>query len=243
MNKIRNALKSNLADILKSHSVHNQNSVSITALTKPGNVKCMAVLRTKGGSGEKHLVKKLIDELINDDHKIILCFKNAIESDDYYLTQFLPEGVSKLINLNEIGETIKSSTINLDWRFNDNLAKLFKTLGNLPANYTVIFTTGTGSAGELYDWTIKLSSLCETVFLSVNSDVENSVMPAKRLCKLDNIDKDKLRVCWWHNKDKSKPQHLLGVFKPNIFSTASTEQLNKMLVQQEISLLDFCNLC
>jgi hypothetical protein len=150
-------------------------------LVLPCKISLYGIVRTKGASGEKHLVKKLVNELISANKKVFICLENFIESNDYYVKHYLDTPVNQLISINEL-MGVEGGVINLNWRNDEMIENLFSIIDD-SYDIAVVFACGTSSAGPMFDRVKQLSRFCEKIYVSVNGEVDNSTEPAQRLAK------------------------------------------------------------
>jgi hypothetical protein len=212
--KKKRGLRAGLSQLLKVDGNDDLSISESVKLTPPENAVFYGVIRTKGGSGEVHTVKKLIDELLSKNKKVIVCYENKIEDveSDYTLNYF-QSPVNKLIELCDINNE-QGGVINLNWRNNSELSKLFQTIANLDDEYSIIMTTGTCSGTNLTKKISQISLFCNRIFITVDSLVDNSITPARNLCFSDELELHKIYFCWWHKVFLTeKTEHLFGIFK------------------------------
>ena len=161
---------------------------------------CYAVLRSKGGSGETHTVKKLIDDLVDaDEQNIIVCFLHEIAENNYFSIYFPDECNFFLGSVFTISDSV-SGLVNCKWTQQGELNKLISILNKLDENYSVIFTCGTSSGGTLTELISAILELTNKVFISVNSDVVNSINPVRDLAKADLLSLEKVCAAWWYSE-------------------------------------------
>lgn len=230
LDKKKRGLTCGLSQLLSADISEDSLSTERVNLTPPSNAEFYGVIRTKGGSGEVHTVKKLIDELISTNKKIIVCYETQFTNDENAFTlNYFQYPVNKLINLCDIGDE-KGGVINLNWRINSELSNLFSTVANLEGEYAIIMTTGTSSGGNLIERVGQISPFCNRVFITVDSLVDNSVAPGIRLCFSQKIELQKIYFCWWHKIQlDDKTEHLFGLFRSKELTTIAPSELNTKL--------------
>ena len=183
---------------------------------------CYAVLRSKGGSGEVHTVKKLVDELITAGNNVLVCYEQHIE-DDHLVTQYFTSPCNKVITMDQVAKN-KNGIINCNWTNTSCMSELSAALDNTERDYSIIFTCGTSSAGRLQSRINSISEFCNKIFISVNADVENSIEPCRRLLLNDELDLKKINLSWWYRHDFST--HLLANISIFDLEKLSVNELN-----------------
>lgn len=194
------------------HSEINSEVQRLNVLSIPKNITCYAVIRTKGGSGERHLINKLIDELPKNK-KIFICYENELEMKPNFVSKFFSKPIEKIISLSqaEIRESL-GGIINLNWRSQSEIEKLLKAINEQTEDCICIFSAGTSSGNPILDRINSISSLCERIFISVDSLTEDSVNPAKELCHIKNIDWNKVKFgCWKKSYINEATEHILTI--------------------------------
>jgi hypothetical protein len=181
---------------------------------------CYAVLRSKGGSGEVHTTKKLVDELISGGKNVLVCYEHHIE-DDHLITQYFSSPCNKVISMGQVAKN-KSGILNCNWTNISSLSELSTALNNSESDYSIVFTCGTSSAGRLQARINSISAFCKKIFISVNSDVENSIEPCRRLLLNYELDLNKINLSWWYWHD----------FSTHLLANISIFELNKLSVNE-----------
>ena len=125
-----------LYTLLKSSNTESQ---GVNNLNIPNNVTCYAVIRSKGGSGERHLINKLID-VLPKNNKIFICYENELEMTPNFVSKFFSKPVDKIISLTqeEISES-GGGIINLNWRSQSEINKLLKAINKQTDDCIFIF--------------------------------------------------------------------------------------------------------
>lgn len=178
------------------------------------NTDVFAVLRSKGGSGEKHSVREVSKELLNTYHRVITIVRE--EDDPYY--QFLTSDFhlftpySKQTSIENSLSTLLSnkdnmSYINCNWTNLNLLNEILLSVDKLSCADTktaILLTIGTAS-GSAYSLTKQLKLLtpyCKKLYISVDSNVENSFDAAKIAVKNRKEFKGKTKLfCWLSYKN------------------------------------------
>jgi hypothetical protein len=203
------------------------NESSIGNITFPNvEAEFYAAIRSKGGSGEKHLVKQLATELIASNKKVIICYENPILDNDIHLTHFFPEDLTNLLTMKKLDG---SGVLNLNWRDEIQLKKLFLALEGID-DLALILTVGTDSAAALYKRVERALGICKKVFISVDSSCDNSIEPAKNICSLYK-ESHKIYACCWYatiNSSSGKSEYKLKSFKANQFTDYSNDKLSQL---------------
>lgn len=198
-----------LYTLLKSSNTKSQ---GLNNLNIPNNVTCYAVIRSKGGSGERHLINKLID-VLPKSNKIFICYENELEMTPNFVSKFFSKPVDKIISLTpeEISES-GGGIINLNWRSQSEINKLLKAINKQTDDCIFIFSAGTSSGIPILDRINSISSLCKNIFISVNSLCETSLNTAKNWSQIENIDWEKIRFgCWKKTYTNETTQHMLTI--------------------------------
>lgn len=195
--------------------------------------KCYAVLRSKGGSGESHSTKKLVEDLKAEGKNIIVCFQD----DQHISYQAKCLSIKHLSSYDSISVE-SNGLIKCDWTIFDHLNELILALNNSPNNFAIIFTCGTSSGGKFSERINPIAYLCESIFISVNSNVENSVNPAKDLYGDPEPFLDSVKVSWWHEPTRKVFQ--MGIFELRDLHHYSVDELNEQtMALDSFSLLNF----
>ena len=191
-------------------------------LNIPNNVTCYAVIRSKGGSGERHLINKLIDKLPKNS-KIFICYENKLEMEPNFVSKFFSKPIEKIISQDEISESV-GGIINLNWRSQSEINKLLTVINKQTDDCIFIFAPGTSSGTTILDRINCISSLCKNIFVSVDCLSENSLNTAKNLSQIENIEWDKIRFgCWKKTNSNETTQHMLTILnKEEIKSLSAT---------------------
>jgi len=163
--------------------------------------KCFGVLRTKGGSGEQHTVKKLVEDLLSQNKNVLVCFENPIDQDHYY-TQYFPEDTNIFLKTHVLIKAGATGLFNCNWTNQYDFTELIKALNDAPCDYSVIFTCGTSSGGALAERVSAVIEDCESIFVSVNSSDVNSIEPAKKLASINELNLGKINVAWWYEPNR-----------------------------------------
>ena len=142
--------------------------------------KCYAVLRSKGGSGEMHAVKKLAEDLLSENKNILVCYETPINSDHFY-TKFLPDGSNTFLETNVLICAGATGIFNCNWTKQGELVELINALNDSEHDYSVIFTCGTSGGGALVERLNAVIDYSEVIFVSVNSSDKNSIEPTRNL--------------------------------------------------------------
>ena len=130
--------------------------------------KVIGVLRSKGGSGEHHSAVLVARNLAG---KTLICAKN-----NGYFSYFANE-----ISLNEITQNHQNKLLFViaDWFEAYDLFKL-SNIDNL------ILSVGTNTAGNVLDNINEVSSICESIYISVNDNVQSSIERAIAVARQAN---------------------------------------------------------
>ncbi|MCP4989097.1 MAG: hypothetical protein GY928_24470 [Colwellia sp.] len=200
---------------------------------KLANTDVFAVLRSKGGSGEKHSVKEISKELIKTHHKVIAIVKE--EDDPFYsfftpnCTKLTPElelSIIDAILCKVINNEDDNTIININWEdlnlLNRVLLSIDKNSGDNKKT-AVILTVGTasGSAHSLSKQFSLLNTYCDKLYISVNLDVEESFETASITIKANPELHDKIKlICWasyrvWLNLRGNKFLNIILLLKQN----------------------------
>lgn len=234
--KQRRQLKNSLATLLSKKADTDNELISLNE-----RHKCYAVLRTKGGSGEMHTVRKLVDELLaNKQENILICYLYEIDEAHYY-TKYFDESCSTFLPSYHFIASGVSGLVNCNWTSKAALNKLIKALNRSDTDFSVIFTCGTSSASiaEIRKRFFAISNLCERVFISVNANAENSVLAARNLADWDETEFNNVSIAWWYSLVQGS--HKLAHWKLfDIGITEDREVNNTALKPSEISLLERC---
>jgi len=127
------------------------------------------------------------------------------------VSEFFSKPIQKVISQDDIGN-IDGGIINLNWRSPSVLKEFLKLIGNLTQECILIFSTGTSSGTPIKDRINSILGLCEHVFISVDSLTEDSINPAKNLCKTQSIDWKKIKFgCWKKTHSKDATIHMLAI--------------------------------
>jgi len=223
----RRSLDNSLIDLLPDRVQGKKVEIELAPI--PPFTKFYGVLRSKGGSGEMHLLRKLANELLVQNKKVFVCYKTYFEMEEFVGFEKrinLPSPLNRLIEINDLTSS-EGAAINLDWTKVERVNQLFAAIKDVE-NCAVIFTVGTASGSPIGKRATQLSRFCEKVFVSVDSHVENSFLPARWLLSIENIDLSKFDFCWWH---KINSRHLLRIFSAEELGRHSTEQLIKKILQ------------
>jgi hypothetical protein len=197
---------------------------------------CYAIIRSKGGSGEMHSTKKLIEDLEAQNRNVLVCYQNDID-ENHYFTKYFPPSCSKFFSSLKYLSIGRGGLLNLDWTKPQNLNQLICELNKSPNDYSIIFTCGTSSGGKFIERIGPISSVCKKIFISVNSAVAASIEPAKQLCDNLEICTKNISISWWYSP--SVGVHQLTIFDLYELSQYSTQYFNeKSLVLNDISMLD-----
>lgn len=209
MPKLRCGINTNLATELHS-KVRDSSLVDINKIRVPSNVMSYAVIRSKGGSGERHLINSLI-ELLPKDKKIFICYENAIAATPEIVTKYFSPPIEEVIHLEQLNE-VKGGIINLKWRITNQLQQVFDAIGKINQDCIIIFSPGTSSAGELLNRVHSISYLCEHTFISVDTLSEESLESALKLCNIKKLEWESISFgCWTMYKEFDKYEHDLTI--------------------------------
>ncbi|MDK1287429.1 hypothetical protein [Pseudoalteromonas umbrosa] len=147
-------------------------------------VTCFAALRTKGGSGERHLVKRLFDIEKEKDQEILVV---RVVCDNVFEYNELPLG--NHIEFSDIQHGVTEGHLVWDWTDITKLNLLLKLVSeNATKKTTIIFTHGTNSGGRIFKWLPILEPHCQQVILSINTEVKQCNDVAEKIFTL--ITKD-----------------------------------------------------
>ena len=247
----KRGLRRSLDSLLKDSE--KENMTTQTALRLSTRHECFAIVRSKGGSGEMHTAKKLIEDLQKQGKKVLVCYENEINKDHYY-TKYFPEGCNSFLKSTLLLSVCKTGLINCDWKNKDELNVLIDALNDSPQKYSVVFVCGTSSGEKFEERLLPIIKMCKTIFITVNSSVKNSIEPAVNLNNSQSLDLSKIKVTWWFepktifsrflelwNDLLKKPfsdKHLMALVAIHELTDLSTKQLNKKAVSLEkISLI------
>jgi hypothetical protein len=226
--KKSNESSENLVEISVQESNSHEKSISSTVLRKI-EAELYAVIRSKGGSGEKHLVKKLAKELLASNKKVIICYQIPMPADDLHLTHFLPVGINNLIKLKDIQNDPISGVLNLDWGNEKQLAELLLTIAGFD-NLAIIFTIGTFSGAGLFKRVESVEPICKKIFISITSSCDYSIERARNLC-LSQYENNKIHACCWYRSTNTllnKYEYKLKSFNSSEFADYSNEEVSNM---------------
>jgi len=216
----------------KEQTEQKLNSIEVSDLVPNNNVSFYAVIRSKGGSGERHLINKLVNELPHK--KIFLCYETSLTVFGDNLDSFYSKPINKIIELNDIKES-SGGIINLNWRVRSELQRLFSKINEIDKECIVIFSTGTSSGSEIADRVSSISHLCKKVFVSVNSLVENSFKPAKNLCFNNDIDLQKVSFgCWKKESRNNRFEHLFSCVGVEEMKISSFEDMQQKVIDADV---------
>jgi hypothetical protein len=164
----------------------------------------LGVLRTKGGSGESHTVGVMIEVLANLGCKTLVVSQWPDRSIESYAGEVWVPGVT--------GEGMSACYIS---RWDDFLTSDAENF--LESDFdAIIFTEGT-SAGVDPGIVLDLSDIASLVFMSVNSDVYDSIIPMKHISEsLLNLNPTLIEkvfsFCWFEEwQGASKKKHFFRV--------------------------------
>jgi hypothetical protein len=208
------------------------NSIEVSGLVPNKNVSFYAVIRSKGGSGERHLINKLVNELPHK--KIFLCYETSLTIFGDNLDCFYSKPINKLLELNDINES-SGGIINLNWRVRSELQRLLSKINEIDKECIVIFSTGTSSGAVIADRVSYISHLCKRVFISVDSLVEDSVKPAKNLCFNNDIDLQKVSFgCWKKELRNNRFEHLFSCICVEEMKISSFEDIQQKVIDSDV---------
>ncbi|MEJ2893206.1 hypothetical protein WDB89_11650 [Pseudoalteromonas sp. B5MOD-1] len=209
---------------LKGSLLSGSNNSPAIELTVPQNVQLLAVVRTKGGSGEKHLVKALSQALLDKHKRVFICLETYIKSNDLLLTYNYSNPLNKLIDIEKIPES-QGGFLNLNWRFDNNLEKLFSILKH-EKNVSIIFTCNTSGAGEMESRIKQLERFCDQIYMSVCIDTHESITPAKGFCENPTVDQSKITFgCWLDKSTDEKKLYHLALVSSKEFRTSDLSKI------------------
>ena len=204
--------------------------------TIPSNISFYGVVRSRGSTGERHIVRKLSEELLKQKKIVFVCYQ-CISEDE----RDLPVPIRGLIDIN-ILKGSQGGAVNLDWLNNKEVNKLFLAIKEIK-DCAVIFTIGTDSGMKFKERTEQLIQLCKRVYITANDD-DKSVVPAKGLLNHTTIDFSNVEFCWWHRiQSCGEPDsYVFGKFSAETMRKKSKKNLNLMAkknsaLQKECSLL------
>lgn len=247
----KRGLRRSLDSLLKDSE--KEKMTTQTTLSLSSRHECFAVIRSKGGSGEMHTTRKLIEDLMRENKNVLVCYENEITSDHYY-TRYFPQGCNTFLKSTLLLSVCKTGLINCDWKNRDELNVLIDALNESPQKYSVIFVCGTSSGGKFEERLSPIISMCRTIFISVNSNVKNSIEPAVNLNNNRNLDLSKVKISWWFETKISFPrlrkfwnillgkpaqeQYMMTLVHLHELTKLSTDKLNKKAIPlKNISLI------
>lgn len=211
----RRGINRGLEELLASQS----SSKDVVTDTRPiqTNIFCIAVIRTKGGSGEKHVVKNE-KKAFNDQGRNVLIVK--LNSDITVENEGHHKVYGCELTLQQVKDGCSNGQLVLDWTNQDKLNELFEAITS--SETICIFTVGTDSGGKLWKRISSIKRYCSKIILSVNLEVMNSIQPAIRVIReylpLNPDIENKLVIGAF---DKSKK---LNRFTPEMFINDMTTQ-------------------
>ncbi|MEZ8295125.1 hypothetical protein AB4277_01845 [Vibrio splendidus] len=128
-------------------------------------LKVYAVLRTKGGSGERHTVRTLQQQLIQrGEHPLVVRVFQV--HDNEYGIDF--NSLAQLENTDELTGT-------LIWNWSERHSNYQLAEALLKSSFTSVILTQGGSSGVAFTDVMKAAKLARHVYLSVNVDCDLSV--------------------------------------------------------------------
>ncbi|MEZ8854376.1 hypothetical protein AB6E16_02585 [Vibrio atlanticus] len=128
-------------------------------------LKVYAILRTKGGSGERHTVRVLQQQLIQRGERPLVVRVFGVR-DNEYGTDF--DSLAELENTDEL-----TGTFMWDWSECHCNYQLAQAL--LKSSFTSVILTQGGGSGVVFTDVMKAAELACHVYLSVNVDCDLSV--------------------------------------------------------------------
>lgn len=202
--------------------------------TIPDNLAVYGVIRTKGSSGERHVVNKLAEELLSKGKKVFICTNQEISSNDLIFETCIPSKVAKLISLDDIVTSHHGGVLSIYWRDISNLNKLFEKLSRID-NCALILTIGQDTGGKIASRVNQIIPFCKKIYLSVTSDCLNSTGPAITLCLDPEIDARNITLCWWHKlkaEDQEGDIHLIKLYSGDDLIHEITRSFNQEVVSE-----------
>ncbi|MFT6585308.1 MAG: hypothetical protein ACJAUY_001633 [Cognaticolwellia sp.] len=229
----RRGLGNQLKSLLEENA--ELDSAPITIPKLDSRHECYAVIRSKGGSGEMHTTKKLIEDLQAKNKYVLVCYENEIDKDHYY-TKYFPNGCNSFLKTTLLLSICSTGLLNRNWTNANELADLIHSANESPRGYSIIFTCGTSSGGKFIERISPISDLCKTVYISVNSKVENSILPATYLNDVTELDLKKIKVSWWYSPEPNI--HKMAVFPLSHLNQFTKDKLdNSAIFLEKISLI------
>ncbi|MEZ9127612.1 hypothetical protein AB4145_13540 [Vibrio splendidus] len=128
-------------------------------------LKVYAVLRTKGGSGERHTVRTLQQQLIQRGERPLVVRVFQVHENEYGIDF---NSLAQLENTDELTGT-------LIWNWSDRYSNYKLAEALLKSPFTSVILTQGGSSGVAFTDVMKAAKLVRHVYLSVNIDCDLSV--------------------------------------------------------------------
>ena len=165
-------------------------------------LKVYAVLRTKGGSGERHTVQVLQKELMQRGERPLVVRIFGARKDEYgpyfdSLTRL--EGPDKL-------------TGSIIWDWSESHCNYQLALILLKSSFTSVILTQGGSSGVDYKDVIKAAELARHTYLSVNVDCDSSVESQKNVVeelKNSMLNLECVSSVLWKGNRRDEPHYEL----------------------------------
>ncbi|HIF9203730.1 TPA: hypothetical protein ACX6RR_003160 [Photobacterium damselae] len=169
-------------------------------------LKVYAVLRTKGGSGERHTVRVLQQQLIERRERPLVVRVFGVR-DDEYGAGF--DSLAELENTDELTGTFK-------WNWSECSCNYQLAQALLKSSFTSVILTQGGGSGVISTDVMKAAELACHVYLSVNVDCDLSVEAqnniVEELKSLDCVSS----VLWRGNRWENSKYELMNLSNVNV---------------------------
>lgn len=201
------------------------------------NRSLISVLRTKGGSGESHVVKAVLDAIINEYKSALVVHENP----DRTLEKYVGNTWNYL-------EQDPSATALIcsrwDEFFKDGYTHFLKSTFD-----SIIFTLGT-TYGTNITTLKEMANISDVVFLSVSSDVRDSVEPAvifsQYLLEDSSVPTGNIFIFCWYKKwsdDHDKIMHRYKIYDVHDFiNIVDLENVVNLVPYTDLGYDDITNL-
>ncbi|MDO6442093.1 hypothetical protein [Marinobacter sp. 2_MG-2023] len=173
----------------------------------------IAVLRTKGGSGEHRAVNKIYKENFESSHSVLVIRKRE---DNKYIQNSLLEHFEQRFQtktknhdsklyfkyIDEIDEAKSQVASNSLWQWDRWNQYQISALNTSLPTHKIIYTLGLGSAVDITTFKKSLN-LFDITFLTVNTECTSSISHAEFI--LNKTETEEIKNCFifeWHEHDK-----------------------------------------
>lgn len=199
MPKLR-SLNRNIKTLLTTTDNQPNSDTKNLKLKVPDNVSCYAVIRSKGGSGERHLINALIASFPKRS-KVFICYENELEINAEAVSQHFSKPIERVVSIKEISN-VCGGIINLNWRDKNQIHDLLSELSHLGEDCFIVFSQGTSPSGNIAERIESISSLCVQILISVDIHSANSLSPALDLAGMNSLDWEIIRFGCWNKQLK-----------------------------------------